>query len=101
MTVTVEPKRAKTDANSIPTAPAPMTIRLFGTWSICRISSEVMIDLPSGVSPGMLRGFEPVARITFFVFTRVSPPSPLTTTLRAPSSRPWPLNSVILFFLNR
>ena len=65
-----EPKRAKTDANSIPTAPAPITIRLFGTWSICRISSEVMIDFPSGVRPGMLRGFEPVARMTFLVFTR-------------------------------
>ena len=30
MTVTAEPKRAKTDANSMPTAPAPMTTRLFG-----------------------------------------------------------------------
>ena len=37
--------------------------------SICRISSEVMIALPSGVRPGMLRGRDPVARMTFFVLT--------------------------------
>ena len=58
--------------------------------------------LPSGASPGRLRGREPVARITFFVATFVSLPScALTTTVCAPSRRPWPLKSVILFFLKR
>ena len=31
MTVTVEPNRANTDANSIPTAPAPITTRNAGS----------------------------------------------------------------------
>ena len=52
ITVTVEPKRAKIEANSIPTAPAPITMRLFGISLSCRISSEVRIVLPSGVMPG-------------------------------------------------
>jgi len=100
-TVTLEPKRAKTDANSIPTAPAPITIRVFGISLSCSMSSEVRICLPSGAIPGRLFGFEPVAISTFLVLTFVSPASDLTTTVRAPSSRPWPLKSVILFFLNR
>ena len=78
-----------------------MTVRLFGTRSICRISSEVMIAFPSTVRPGMLRTLEPVARMTFFVFTRCSPPAPATITLLRPSIRPWPLKRVILFFLKR
>ena len=57
--------------------------------------------VPSGAMPGRERGFEPVAIITFFVATFVSPPSPFTITVRGPSSRPWPLKSVILFFLKR
>ena len=101
MTVTVEPKRAKIDANSIPTAPAPMTIRLFGISVSSRISSEVRIALPSGVIPGRPRGREPVASRTAFVEIFVSPASPFTTTALLPSSRPWPLKSVILFFLKR
>ncbi len=101
ITVTVEPKRAKIEANSMPTAPAPITTRLFGISLSCRISSEVMMVLPSGVIPGSDFGREPVARITFFVSTRVSPPSPFTTTAFAPSSRPCPLKRVILFFLKR
>ena len=60
-----------------------------------------MIVLPSGVMPGIERGREPVAIMTFFVWTFVSPVSPATTTACGPSSRPWPLNSAILCFLNR
>ena len=101
ITVTVVPKRANIEANSMPTAPAPITIRLFGSCLSWRISSEVMIVLPSGVMPGIARGREPVASMTFFVWTFVSPPSPLTTTVFGPSSRPCPLNSAILCFLNR
>ena len=59
------------------------------------------MEVPSGAIPGSERGREPVAIITFFVATLVSPPSPFTITVRAPSSRPWPLKSVILFFLKR
>jgi hypothetical protein len=101
MTVTVEPKRAKTEANSIPTAPAPITTRLLGTSFSSRISSEVTMAFPSGVIPGRLRGRDPVASITDLAARRVSPCSPLTMTLPGPSSRPWPLNSAILFFLKR
>ncbi len=56
---------------------------------------------PSGVMPGRERGREPVASITAFVWTLVSPCSPFTITVRPPSRRPWPLKSVILFFLKR
>ena len=101
ITVTVEPKRANIEANSIPTAPAPITIRLFGISLSCRISSEVRICLPSGAMPGSDFGFEPVAITTFLVSIFVSPASPFTTTAFGPSKRPCPLKSVILFFLNR
>ncbi len=101
MTVAVAPKREKIEANSMPTAPAPMTTRLLGiSWS-SRISSDVTMDFPSGVIPGRLRGREPVARMTAFVEIFVSPASPLTITVLPPSRRPWPLKSVILFFLKR
>ena len=101
MTVTFEPKRANSEANSMPTAPAPMTTRLFGTSLISRISSEVTMTLPSRAIPGRVFGPEPVARRTFFVWTFVSPDSASTTTVRAPSRRPCPLKRAILFFLNR
>ncbi len=80
ITVTATPKRANIDANSMPTAPAPITIRLFGISLSCRISSEVSSCLPSGAMPGRLSGREPVAIRTFLVSTFVSPASPLTTT---------------------
>ena len=101
MTVTAEPKRANTDANSIPTAPAPITTRERGICGICRISSEEMIVLPSRARPGSVRGREPVASRTFFVLIFVSPPSPLTMTFPGPSRRACPLKRVILFFLKR
>jgi hypothetical protein len=91
ITVTVDPKRAKTEANSIPTAPAPITTRLLGISFSSRISSEVTMALPSGVMPGRLRGRDPVAIITDLADRRVSPCSPFTMTFVAPSSRPWPL----------
>ena len=101
MTVTAAPKRAKIEANSIPTAPAPITTRLRGISLSWRMSSEVRMVLPSGASPGRLLGREPVASITFFVWTFSSPFSLFTTTVRGPSRRPWPLKRVILFFLKR
>ncbi len=51
--------------------------------------------------PGRLLGREPVASITFFVWTFSSPFSLFTTTVFGPSRRPWPLKRVILFFLKR
>ena len=90
MTVTVEPKRANIDANSIPTAPAPITIRLFGISLSCRISSEVMIVLPSGAMPGSAFGRDPVARITFFVSIFVSPPRPPPPRSSGPPGVPAP-----------
>ncbi len=101
ITVTVAPKRAKIDANSIPTAPAPITTRLFGISLSWRMSSEVRMVLPSGVMPGRLFGRDPVASITFFVWTFSSPLSLFTTIAFAFSRRAWPLKSVILFFLKR
>ncbi len=87
MTVTALPNRANTDANSIPTAPAPITTRERGIWGICRISSDEMISLPSRASPGSVRGREPVARSTFVVLIFVSPASLFTTTVPGPSRR--------------
>ena len=101
MTVTVDPNRANSDANSMPTAPAPITTRLFGISFSSRMWSEVRIDLPSGVIPGRLRGADPVARRTDLVLSFFSSFSPLTTTLPAPSSRACPLKRAILFFVNR
>ena len=54
--------------------------------------------MPSGIRPGKLRGREPVAMMTFFVLTFVSPLRPGHHGAR-PSRRPVPLNRVILFFL--
>ena len=101
MTVTAEPKRAKTDANSMPTAPAPMTTSDRGICGICEDLVRRDDRLAVEGRPGRVRGREPVARRTFFVLIFVSPPSPLTMTLPGPSSRACPRNSVILFFLKR
>ena len=51
-TVTSVPKRLKIDANSTPTAPAPITIRLFGTAVRFRISILVRMNSASGCKPG-------------------------------------------------
>ncbi len=62
-TVTLVPKRLKMDANSTPTAPAPMMIMVFGTAVRFRISILVRIRSASGCRPGSMRASEPVARM--------------------------------------
>ena len=53
-------------------------------------------------SRAAMRGREPVARMTFFVsMLRLAGLALDDDRLRAPSRRPWPLKSVILFFLKR
>ncbi len=101
MTVTAVPNRPKMEANSMPTAPAPMTMRLLGISFNSRISSEVMMRLPSMGMFGRVRGLLPVASMMFFVGIREAPPSEVTRTLLGFSIRPWPLTKVILFFLKR
>ncbi len=59
--VTLVPKEANIEANSVPTAPAPRTASVAGTRSITRMWSELRIFSPSAGAGGMSRGTEPVA----------------------------------------
>ena len=63
--VTLVPKRAKIEANSVPTAPAPMTSIDFGTCLSSRMWSELRMRLPSVGAMGRSRGTEPVAMMMF------------------------------------
>ena len=95
------------EANSDPTAPAPITMTLAGIVSMRRTSSEVTMRFPSGTIPGRDFTREPVARMTSVALSRRSPPAPgvpssparRTRTLVAPSSRPRPWTHVTPFFL--
>ena len=62
--VTCDPRSTNVDANSQPIAPPPMTAIRFGIVLNIRTSSEVMIDPPIG-KPLIVRGTEPLAKITF------------------------------------
>ena len=66
--VTSVPKLRKIDANSTPTAPAPITISDFGGALKLRISILVRI-VSSAFNPGSSLASDPVASITFFAFT--------------------------------
>ncbi len=107
--VTVAPRSWYIEANSVPTAPAPMTITDAGIVSIRRTSSEVTIRVPSGTIPGRLLTREPVARMTSVALRIRSPPLPgvpsspgcTTRTLCAPSRRPRPGTHVTSYFLTR
>ena len=57
MSVTSEPKRSKMEANSTPTAPAPMIASVFGTAVRSRISMLVRMVFGSGSRPGQHAGF--------------------------------------------
>ena len=65
-TVTFVPKRLKIEANSTPTAPAPMIPRVFGTVVRFRISMLVRMNCGSGSRPGSMRASDPVAMMMFF-----------------------------------
>ena len=52
ITVTLVPKRLKMDANSTPTAPAPMISMDFGIAGRSRISMLVRMSSASGFEPG-------------------------------------------------
>ncbi len=85
----------------MPTAPAPSTTMLPGTFSSSRTWSELRIRSPSAGAGGMSRGTEPVA-IRMKRARRVWLPSgPSTTTSFGPVKRPVPWIPVTLFFLNR
>ena len=75
------PKREKIDANSQPTAPAPMTSIDFGMRSSSRMWSELMMRLPSALMCGRSFGTEPMARMMFFVLSVCLPST--STVLRS------------------
>ena len=61
--VTSEPRSASVDANSQPIAPPPITTERRGTRGISKNSSEVTTGPPAS-NPGIVRGTDPLARIT-------------------------------------
>ncbi len=100
MSVTFVPKAEKISANSLPTAPAPMTAMVFGACSRNSASSELMtvVLLMSRPSGGMPFTREPVAITMALVAVCTSAP---TFTLRPGCSTPWPLMTVTLCFFMR
>ena len=101
-TVTLVPKRWKMEANSTPTAPAPiMTIDL-GIAGRFRISLLVSRVLPSASRPGSMRASEPVASTIFFaVISCVAPWGSVTLILPGPEILPRPRIMSTLFFFSR
>ncbi len=105
--VTWAPRSWNIEANSTPTAPAPITMMLAGIVVERRMSSEVTIRTPSGMMPGRDLTRDPVARTTSVAWRSRSPPAPgvpsspasWTRTFVAPSRRPRPWIQVTLFFL--
>ena len=100
MRVTFVPKAWKMSANSIPTAPAPMTARDAGACSRNSASSDeitvvLLISSPICGSPFTR---EPVAMMTAF---RASYPSLPTFTFLPGWSTPVPFTTVTLFFFMR
>ena len=66
--VTLEPMSESSEANSQPIAPPPITAARSGRTFRSRNSSDVTTILPSMSKPGIVRGTEPAARMTFFPF---------------------------------
>ena len=84
-TVTFVPKRLKIDANSTPTAPAPIMPIVFGTVVRFRISMLVRMNCGSGCRPGSMRASDPVAIMMFLAsWVCVLPSAALTSTLPPP-----------------
>ena len=92
-----EPTSVKTDANSEPITPPPMTATRSGRMPLRVLWSEVTIRSPSGSKPGMLRGTEPVEMIT----ARPRRVCPSTSTAPSAVSRPCPATTVTLRRLSR
>ena len=99
--LTSAPNRLNMEANSTPTAPAPMIISDFGTACRFRISMFVRIESASGCSPGSMRASEPVAIRMFLVSSSCVPLSVVTSTLPGPLITPKPLIHSTLFFFIR
>jgi hypothetical protein len=87
-------------ANSIPTAPAPITARVAGVRSSNSASSEeiTVVLLSSRPTCGIPFTREPVAMTTAFFASYTSPP---TFTFRPGKRTPTPLMTVILCFFIR
>ena len=100
-TVTVVPYEANTSANSIPTAPAPMTTREPGRTSLLTAPFDEMTCFSSSATPGSDLGSEPVARMMALPSSVCAPSSPLTSTVFRPVRTPTPAYSVILFLRKR
>ena len=91
----------KIDANSTPTAPAPITISVLGISGNSRIDRFVKIVLWSGSIPGSAFASEPLTIKMLFASIVDFLPSFSTLTLPGPSYFPQPCTHSTLFFLNR
>ena len=80
--VTLEPRSARSEANSHPTTPPPMTTTEAGSSLRSRNSSEVMIRRPSTSKPGSRNGTDPAARTTLRPTITRPASSPSTTSTR-------------------
>ena len=80
--VTLEPRSARSEANSHPTTPPPMTTAEAGSSLRSRNSSDVMIKRPSTSKPGSRNGTDPAARTTFRPTMTRPASSPSTTSTR-------------------
>ena len=99
--VTDAPRSAKHDANSQPIAPPPITAIRDGILSSASTSSEVMIGPPTA-KPGIVRGTEPAARITFAPTSCLLLPSlDFTVTVRPAPSEPVPSRYVTFLLFVR
>ena len=96
ISITSLPRRANPEAISVPDAPAPTTAIRAGSSGSAQAPS-VPITRPSSSAPGIVRGTDPVARITVCAVS-VSPPtitSPSAFSFASPSISSMPpfLNS--------
>ena len=96
--LTAAPNFRNMDANSTPTAPAPIIASDFGTVVRFKISTLVRIKSGSGCNPGTMRAVDPVAIRMFFASWVSVPPSVLTSTFPAPRKVAKPLIHCTLFF---
>ena len=97
---TSAPKLRYIEANSTPTAPAPMTASDPGTCSRSRTSTFVRTRPDFTSKPGSMRASEPVARTMCAAFSVRSPSGPATLTLPAPCNVAYPAMVLILCRLN-
>ena len=102
MIVTLVPRSARSEANSQPMTPPPMTATDAGSSLRSKNSSDVMTQRPSTSNPGRVRGTEPAARTTLRPITTRPASSPSVTSTRWPAfSVPVPVRIVTLRPLSR